>query len=384
MSSKIKIAILGLGTVGFGVYDIIKNSEYMKSVEIKKILDKDLSKKDIIKGTQLVTNYQDIINDEEIEIIVETMGAGEFSYRCIKEALLAKKSVVTANKEVIALHIAELSKLKAENNVSLLYEASVGGGIPIIYPLFEIVKINEVNEIKGILNGTTNFILTQMFQNDMSFSDSLKLAQEKGFAEADPTADLEGLDMVRKIAILSSIAYKGEIDINSIDHFGITKINDVDLVNIKKMGLVLKLIASSKRIIDKVSLMIEPSLVKTNDVFSTVNEENNIISVNSSINGNLKFSGKGAGRYPTTNAIVNDIIAIIEKRKNYTFENINNLKADYLNDTDKYYFRLKENEVIADKYIEKKEKDYLITKEISREEFKKIVEKAEFYAKFMR
>ncbi|MDD3171179.1 MAG: homoserine dehydrogenase [Bacilli bacterium] len=384
MSSKIKIAILGLGTVGFGVYDIIKNSEYMKSVEIKKILDKDLSKKDIIKGTQLVTNYQDIINDEEIEIIVETMGAGEFSYRCIKEALLAKKSVVTANKEVIALHIAELSKLKAENNVSLLYEASVGGGIPIIYPLFEIVKINEVNEIKGILNGTTNFILTQMFQNDMSFSDSLKLAQEKGFAEADPTADLEGLDMVRKIAILSSIAYKGEIDINSIDHFGITKINDVDLVNIKKMGLVLKLIASSKRIIDKVSLMIEPSLVKTNDVFSTVNEENNIISVNSSINGNLKFSGKGAGRYPTANAIVNDIIAIIEKRKNYTFENINNLKADYLNDMDKYYFRLKENEVIADKYIEKKEKDYLITKEISREEFKKIVEKAEFYAKFMR
>ncbi len=381
MSNKIKIAILGLGTVGFGVYDIITKTPYLKDIIVTKILDKDLTKQSLVSKAEVTINYNDIIDDKEIKIIVETMGAGEFSYHCIKKALDAKKHVITANKEVIALHLEELSKLKEKKGVSLLYEASVGGGIPIIYPLYEIVKVNEVDEIQGILNGTTNFILTKMFQEGFNFGDSLRLAQEKGFAEADPTADLEGLDMVRKIAILSSIAYKGTINIEQIDHFGITNINDDDLVNIKKTGGVLKLIAFSKCQKDKISIRIEPTILQSNNMFSTVNEEYNLISVNASINGNLKFYGKGAGRYPTANAIVNDIIAIIEGRKNYTFENLNKLTMVNFPDIHKYYLRLKQNESIDPEYIEKQENNYIITKEISRSTFKKIIEKVEFYAK---
>ena len=383
MSNKIKIAILGLGTVGFGVYDIITKSPYLNNVVVTKILDKDLSKQKLVKKAEVTINYNDIIYDKEIKIVVETMGAGEFSYHCIKRALEAKKHVITANKEVIALHLEELSKLKEKKVVSLLYEASVGGGIPIIYPLYEIVKVNEVDEIQGILNGTTNFILTKMFQDGLSFSDSLRLAQEKGFAEADPTADLEGLDMVRKIAILSSIAYKGVIHIEQIDHFGITNINDEDLVNIKKTGGVLKLIASSKQQKGKVNILIEPTIVQPTNLFSTVNEENNLIAINSSFNGNLKFFGKGAGRYPTANAIVNDIIAIIEARRNYTFENKNKLIVEDASDVNRYYVRLKPNEFIDLEYIEKQENNSIITKEISRTTFKQIIEKVEFYAKIV-
>ncbi|HNZ77927.1 MAG TPA: homoserine dehydrogenase [Bacilli bacterium] len=383
MSNKIKIAILGLGTVGFGVYDIITKSPYLNNVVVTKILDKDLSKQKLVKKAEVTINYNDIIYDKEIKIVVETMGAGEFSYHCIKRALEAKKHVITANKEVIALHLEELSKLKEKKGVSLLYEASVGGGIPIIYPLYEIVKVNEVDEIQGILNGTTNFILTKMFQDGLSFSDSLRLAQEKGFAEADPTADLEGLDMVRKIAILSSIAYKGVIHIEQIDHFGITNINDEDLVNIKKTGGVLKLIASSKQQKGKVNILIEPTIVQPTNLFSTVNEENNLIAINSSFNGNLKFFGKGAGRYPTANAIVNDIIAIIEARRNYTFENKNKLIVEDSSDVNRYYVRLKPNEFIDLEYIEKQENNSIITKEISRTTFKQIIEKVEFYAKIV-
>lgn len=383
MSNKIKIAILGLGTVGFGVYDIITKSPYLNNVVVTKILDKDLSKQKLVKKAEVTINYNDIIYDKEIKIVVETMGAGEFSYHCIKRALEAKKHVITANKEVIALHLEELSKLKEKKGVSLLYEASVGGGIPIIYPLYEIVKVNEVDEIQGILNGTTNFILTKMFQDGLSFSDSLRLAQEKGFAEADPTADLEGLDMVRKIAILSSIAYKGAIHIEQIDHFGITNINDEDLVNIKKTGGVLKLIASSKQQKGKVNILIEPTIVQPTNLFSTVNEENNLIAINSSFNGNLKFYGKGAGRYPTANAIVNDIIAIIEARRNYTFENKNKLIVEDASDVNRYYVRLKPNEFIDLEYIEKQENNSIITKEISRTTFKQIIEKVEFYAKIV-
>ncbi|HOR17917.1 MAG TPA: homoserine dehydrogenase [Bacilli bacterium] len=383
MSNKIKIAILGLGTVGFGVYDIITKSPYLNNVVVTKILDKDLSKQKLVKKAEVTINYNDIIYDKEIKIVVETMGAGEFSYHCIKRALEAKKHVITANKEVIALHLEELSKLKEKKGVSLLYEASVGGGIPIIYPLYEIVKVNEVDEIQGILNGTTNFILTKMFQDGLSFSDSLRLAQEKGFAEANPTADLEGLDMVRKIAILSSIAYKGAIHIEQIDHFGITNINDEDLVNIKKTGGVLKLIASSKQQKGKVNILIEPTIVQPTNLFSTVNEENNLIAINSSFNGNLKFYGKGAGRYPTANAIVNDIIAIIEARRNYTFENKNKLIVEDSSDVNRYYVRLKPNEFIDLEYIEKQENNSIITKEISRTTFKQIIEKVEFYAKIV-
>lgn len=189
--------------------------------------------------------------------------------------------------------------------------------------------------------------------------------------------------MVRKIAILSSIAYQGEIDINEIDHFGITTLNDLDLANIKKLGGVLKLVATSKRNKDKISQYIEPTIFPRNNIFSTVNEEYNLVAINASINGNLKFYGKGAGRYPTANAIVNDIIAIVEGRQNYTFANINKLEMVDASESNKYYVRLKKNEAISPEYIAQAEDGYLITQDITRAVLKQIITKVDFYAKII-
>ena len=182
---KIKVAILGLGTVGYGVYDIITNSPYLKNVKVTRILDKDLSRSEEVGGI-ITTDYKEILLDKDINVVVETMGAGAFSYKCIKEALVCDKNVITANKEVIASHLDELTAIKNEHKVSLYYEACVGGGIPIIKPLHLLCLNNTVNSVVGILNGTTNFILTAMERDNLSFKEALKVAQEKGFAEADP------------------------------------------------------------------------------------------------------------------------------------------------------------------------------------------------------
>ena len=375
-----KIAILGLGTVGFGVYDIIKKSEYLNDIEVKYVLDKDLSRQEYVSNeTKVVNDYDLILNDEEVSLVVETMGAKGFSYECTKKALLKGKSVVTANKEMIAENITELTEIKTEKNVSLYYEASVGGGIPIIYPLFQASKVNEIDKIKGILNGTTNFILTRMSQDNYTFADALKLAQEKGFAEADPTADLEGLDMVRKIAILSSIAYKGEIDLEKIYHFGISNLDKADIDFIKEKGYALKLIASSTKYGDKVDIRIEPSLVSSDNVIAMTNNEFNIVSVNCSYNGELMFYGKGAGRYPTANAIVNDIIMHVENDNSYSFCNYNKIEVEESDSKASYSIRVKDIKLVSSEIIEKVEGNKIITKEIRRKEFKELLSNIEFY-----
>ena len=184
----IKVAILGLGTVGYGVYDIINKASYLKNVKVVKILDKDFSKQELVNNI-ITDNYQEILDDNSISIVVETMGAGNFSYQCIKKALLSGKHVVTANKEVIASYIDELTNIKNQKGVSLYYEASVGGGIPIIKQTHVASLVNNISEIQGILNGTTNYILSKMSYEGLTFDVALRLAQEAGFAEADPTAD---------------------------------------------------------------------------------------------------------------------------------------------------------------------------------------------------
>ncbi len=378
-----KIAILGLGTVGFGVYDIINKVGNLKDIKVKAVLDKDLTKQEDVKEALVTDDYNVILNDQEIEVVVETMGAKGFSYECIKKALLAGKHVVTANKEVIAEHIAELTKLKDEKGVSLYYEASVGGGIPIINPLFQASKVNEINQINGILNGTTNFILSKMSLENYEFADALKLAQELGFAEADPTADLEGLDMVRKISILSSIAYHGEIDINKVYHYGIGNVSKEDIEFLKNNNYNLKFVASSFRNGNKVDLSVEPTVLSCNNVISMTNNEFNIVSVDCNYNGQLMFYGKGAGRYPTANAIVNDIIMIYEKNKNYTFDNQNSLEVEYINNENNYYIRLKDSEELLPELVIVKDGNKVITKKITRSEFLELVEKAEFYGKIL-
>lgn len=377
---KTNIAILGLGTVGYGVYDIVQKIDSL-NIAVKYVLDKDTSKKELLdQNTILTSNYDDIINDNEVEIIVETMGAKDFSYYCIKKALENNKSVVTANKEVIANSIDELTELKIKNKVSLMYEASVGGGIPIIAPLFEIVKVNEVDEVYGILNGTTNFILTKMTNEKMEFSDALKLAQKLGFAEADPTADLEGLDMVRKIAILSDIAYHGKVNIENIEHYGISTVSAKDISFVDSKDYVIKLLAYSK-LDEKASILIEPVIVKKDHILAAVQNENNIVSVNAAFNDNLKFYGKGAGRYPTANAIVNDLIAITEGRKNYTFDNQKQIEVCELKTLHQYYLRL--NEQIDSELILESDSEFVITKPISRKQLKDIKDKVAFYARIL-
>lgn len=377
---KTNIAILGLGTVGYGVYDIVQKIDSL-NIAVKYVLDKDTSKKELLdQNTILTSNYDDIINDNKVEIIVETMGAKDFSYYCIKKALENNKSVVTANKEVIANSIDELTELKIKNKVSLMYEASVGGGIPIIAPLFEIVKVNEVDEVYGILNGTTNFILTKMTNEKMEFSDALKLAQKLGFAEADPTADLEGLDMVRKIAILSDIAYHGKVNIENIEHYGISTVSAKDISFVDSKDYVIKLLAYSK-LDEKASILIEPVIVKKDHILAAVQNENNIVSVNAAFNDNLKFYGKGAGRYPTANAIVNDLIAITEGRKNYTFDNQKQIEVCELNKLHQYYLRL--NEQINSELILESDSEFVITKPISRKQLKDIKDKVAFYARIL-
>lgn len=380
-----KIAILGLGTVGYGVYDIIQTKDYLKDVVVKYVLNRNLELQKVVGDNTLVTtDYNKILEDKEVELVVEAMGAKNFSYDCIKKALLAGKSIVTANKEVIAEHIDELTSLKNEKKVQLYYEASVGGGIPVIYPLHQASKVNYIANIKGILNGTTNFILTKMSEENYTFEDALKLAQKLGFAEADPTADLEGLDMVRKIAILSSIAYKGTIDLDKVYHYGISNVSKDDIDYIKEAGYGLKLIASSKINNNVVDIRIEPSLVSASSVFSKANYEFNIVSIDCDVNGELMFYGKGAGRYPTANAIINDLIMYMENDNSYSFKNENELVVEEAKENSQYYFRFKDEKDINDDIILSRKANQVITKEISKEEFYKYIDKVKFYGKVIK
>ena len=363
---KINVAILGLGTVGYGVYDIIVNSTYFKNVKVKRILDRDLSRNEEVGGI-ITTDYKDILFDKDINVIVETMGAGAFSYKCIKEALICDKNVITANKEVIAAHLDELTTIKNEHKVSLYYEASVGGGIPIIKPLHLLALNNQVNSIVGILNGTTNFILSTMEKENLSFKEALKLAQEKGFAETDPTNDLEGLDMVRKIAILSMIAYKTNINIKNVYHYGISGVTSFDIDYAKGKGYELKFLASSYLENGKAVVRVEPHFVSKTSVLSSIDEENNGILVNTNYHGDLLFYGKGAGRYPTAAAIVNDLVMIYNKEKNYSLLVDNKIPVAKASRPSKYYIRVKNIKKIDQKIIEKIERNVIITKMIDFE-----------------
>ena len=374
----INIAILGLGTVGYGVYDIIKNSSYLKKVKVKKILDRDLSRNEEV-GNIITNDFEEILNDDEIKVVVETMGALNFSYECIKRAIMKKKHVITANKEVIAGHLEELTKLKKEYKVSLYYEASVGGGIPIIKPLHLISHTNDIKSITGILNGTTNYILTKMDLEGLSFKDALRDAQEKGFAEADPTNDLEGLDMVRKIAILSSIAYHGEVNIKNVYHYGISNVTSFDIDYAKSKGYVLKYLATSQIEKKKAEIRVEPHFVLADDLISKANYEFNIVEVDANINGILSFYGKGAGRYPTANAIVNDLIMIMNKDKNYSVDFKNKIQVTKSKTKNKYYIRVKNIKKIDQKIIEKMERNVIITKMINFEDIN--LDGVSFYAK---
>ncbi|MBQ7641677.1 MAG: homoserine dehydrogenase [Acholeplasmatales bacterium] len=339
-----KLGLFGYGVIGRGVYTLVENLTKRYDVEMVKVFDLPIKKE--ILGDKLVTDIYDIINDEDIKIVVEVLGGHDLPYEVISGCLKKGKSVITANKEVVSMHLEEFINLAHQNNCSFCFEASAGGGIPVIRPLIDNIKVNDVNDIFGILNGTTNYILTKMDDEGLSFEDALALAKKNGFAEANPTADLEGLDIVRKINILSSLAYRGNICNDDIYHYGITGVTKQILDDIKSRGYVLKFVAASHRDGNDVTIRVEPTMVPNGHPLSAVKNEFNAVLFTGSTNDTLEFYGKGAGSIPTATAIVSDLVSILENRAYIGYRNENKLVVNQkTNVCAKYYVIDKEDKV---------------------------------------
>ena len=317
-----KIAVLGYGTIGSGVVEIVNTNAATiakrtgEEVEVKYVLDLREFPGDPAQDI-LVHDYSIIAEDEDVDIIVETMGGTKPAYDFVKTALLNGKSVCSSNKELVAAHGAELLQLAKEKNVNFFFEASVGGGIPIIRPLNQCITADEIESINGILNGTTNFILTKMADEGADFDVVLKQAQELGYAEKDPTADVEGYDACRKIAILTSLAYGQQVDYQDIYTEGITKITAEDFQYAKKINAAIKIFGTSKKVGDQVYAMVAPQMVYSSEPLYSVNGVFNAISVTGNMLGEVMFYGAGAGKLPTASAVVSDVIdAAIHKGEN--------------------------------------------------------------------
>ena len=309
----VNIAVLGYGTVGSGVVEVLRTNEESinnkagDAINLKYVLDLREFPGDPVEKV-LVHDYDIILKDEDVKIVVEVMGGVNPAYTFVKSALLSGKSVCTSNKELVAKHGAELLEIAREKNVNFFFEASVGGGIPIIRPLNQSLTADEILEISGILNGTTNFILTKMEKEGSSFDAVLKEAQELGYAERNPAADVEGFDACRKIAILSSLAIGSQVDFEDIYTEGITKITDVDFKYAKELGVSIKLIGTSKKTDDGFTAMVAPKMLGSEHPLAGVNGVMNAIFVKGNVLGDVMFYGAGAGKLPTASAVVSDVV----------------------------------------------------------------------------
>ena len=353
----VNVAILGFGTVGSGVYEILrKNPESIskkagdQEIDVKYILDiRDFP--DHAEAHLFTKNFDDILNDEDVSIIVEVMGGLEPAYTFTKSALLKGKTVITSNKELVAAHGTELLEIAKKNDVNYFFEASVGGGIPIIRPLNQCLAANEISHLYGILNGTTNFILTKMFAEGASFESALKEAQDLGYAERNPEADVEGHDACRKTAILASLMTGKFIDYKDIPTEGITQISTIDVTMAEKLGFVIKLIGSAQVSSDgKVSAIVAPRLVSKESLLSDVSGVFNAILVRGDSLGDVIFYGRGAGKLPTASAVVADVI---DAAKHMHVNKIVNWEAHEENlmnnpdfDTYRYFVRTKDKALI--------------------------------------
>lgn len=311
-----KIAVMGCGVVGSGVADILiekkeeLSARFKDEVSLGKILDiRDFTGTPYEPYT--TGNADEVFADPDIKLVVMTIGGLDLPYQLSKRALESGRHVVTSNKEVVAEYGRELSKLAFDNGVQFLYEASAGGGIPVIRPMNICLSSNDIYEIQGILNGTTNYILTKMKEDKMSFADALALAQKKGFAEANPTADVDGHDACRKIAILSSIAYGAFVDYKNVPCKGIRDVSYEDLALAEKAGFTIKLIGSSRNTEQGVVVSVEPLLLDKGHMLSGVSSVFNAVLVKGSYTGDVLFYGKGAGKLPTASAVMGDIIEIL-------------------------------------------------------------------------
>ena len=311
----INVAILGYGTVGSGVFEVLnENKESIsrragQELHVKYVLDlRDFPGQPVEKV--LVHDYEQIVSDPEVDIVVEVMGGVEPAYTFVKKALLAGKNVCTSNKALVAKHGRELMDIAKEKSINFLFEASCGGGIPIIRPLNSSLTADEIDEISGILNGTTNYILSKMTSDGSEFEDVLKNAQELGYAERNPAADVEGWDACRKIAILSSLAFGHHADFEEIYTEGITKITSADIRYAKAFGATIKLLATSKRIGDKYYAMVCPVMINGDSPLFSVNDVFNAIVIHGNMLGDAMFYGSGAGKLPTASAVVADVVDV--------------------------------------------------------------------------
>ena len=319
-----KIAVMGYGTIGSGVVEVLDiNKDRIaeragEPVEVKYVLDLREFPGDPMED-KIVHDYKTIVEDKEVGIVVETMGGVEPAYTFVKAMLEADKSVTTSNKALVAEKGADLIRIAREHNVNFQFEASVGGGIPIIRPLNKCLTADEIEEITGILNGTTNYMLTKMADEGADFDDVLKDAQDKGYAEKDPTADIEGHDPCRKIAILTSLVCGKQVDFEEIHCEGITKISATDMKYAKAMGRSIKLLASSKRVGDNYTALVAPFMLDASHPLCGVNDVFNGVFVHGNVLGDAMFYGSGAGKLPTASAVVADVVDMVKHQHTNIF-----------------------------------------------------------------
>lgn len=352
-----KVAIMGYGTVGSGVYDIIKtNSDKLsrsangESVDIKYILDiRDFD--DHPEKELFTKEFNDILNDDEVSVVAEVMGGLHPAYEFTKSLLEAGKSVVTSNKELVATYGTELLEIARGKNVNYFFEASVGGGIPIIRPLVSSITSDAVTEITGILNGTTNYMLTKMSEDGLDYDAVLEDAQERGYAERNPAADVEGHDARRKIAILSSLAFGKYVDYEDVYTEGITKITSADFAYAKVLGSRIKLFGTSKKKDDgSISTMVCPVMITNEHPLFAVNDVMNAILVRGESMGDLMFYGAGAGKLPTASAVVADVVNAARNPKITEiapYEPGKMTVSDHLKSTHSYFVRVKGSDANA-------------------------------------
>ena len=345
----VKVAVMGYGTIGSGVVEILeKNAARIKknageNIEVKYVLDLREFEGDPIQS-RIVHDYQIIANDPEIRVVVETMGGVEPAYTFVKAMLEAGKHVTTSNKALVADKGAELIALAEEKNVNFLFEASVGGGIPIIRPLMSSITGDEIEEISGIVNGTTNYMLTKMTNEGLAFDEVLKEAQAKGYAEKDPTADVEGYDACRKIAILTSLVCGQQVNYEDIHTEGITKITPTDIRYAKKMGRVIKLLAMSRQTKDGYVAMVAPFLLPASHPLYNVNDVFNAIFVKGNMLGDAMFYGSGACKLPTASAVVGDNVDMVKHMNTHimlTWDAEPVKLADYKTNETRFFVRAK-------------------------------------------
>lgn len=354
MKENVSVGLLGLGVVGSGVIKLIEDHQEELvhqlgcGLSVNRVLVRDIEKarNANVDASILTTNAEDVINDPNIDVIVEVMGGVEATRELLLQAFKNGKHVITANKDLIALHGPELHKVAEENGCDLYYEASVGGGIPLLRGITDGLVSDRINQVMGIVNGTTNYILTKMDKDGMSYDDALKEAQELGFAEADPTADVEGLDAARKMVILARLAFLTDFDLEDVEVRGISEVDLTDLEYGKKLGHVMKLIGFANFKDHQVEVTVEPTLLAQNHPLAGVENEFNAVYVNAEALGETMFYGPGAGSLPTATAVMSDVVTVVKNMRlgvngrNYVHSRFEKQLTPPEESFSKYYIRL--------------------------------------------